>query len=147
MRKYCRLCWNTDYWRQPTGEASEIELGESYVRINGFGHEEWLFNFSWLQPSPVGGSRKFKYGLLQPIGKHRDKYEGTTFDVLVYTVTPTRTRAAVAIIKNLYVPAFTELELACEVLRQRGWLEEMKDNLSRLGISKSKLNGQPTHLM
>ena len=72
MRKYCRICWNTSYWREPTGEASRLEVGKSYVRQNGFGHEEWLFNFSWLQPGPIGTSTKFKYGFLQPIGKYRD---------------------------------------------------------------------------
>jgi hypothetical protein len=28
MRKYCRICWNTRYWREPTGEAVSLETGQ-----------------------------------------------------------------------------------------------------------------------
>jgi len=139
MRKYCRICWNTSYWREPTGEASRLEVGKSYVRQNGFGHEEWLFNFSWLQPGPMGTSTKLKYGFLQPIGKYRDKYEGKTFDVLAYTVTPDRVKVAVATIKNLYVPRTSELNDAVRVMRKNGWLKQMEDDLSELGIRKARI--------
>jgi hypothetical protein len=35
-------------WKAPTGEARRYETPGSYVSKNGFGHEEWLFNFQWL---------------------------------------------------------------------------------------------------
>jgi hypothetical protein len=133
MRKYCRVCWNTRYWREPTGEAARIETGKSYVVQNGFGHEEWLFNFSWLQPADNSGAELFKYGFLQPIGKYQNTYEGKSFDVLVYAVTPTKERVAIAIIKNLYVPRAAERKRALSVMRKNGWLKEMVDDLSSLG--------------
>jgi hypothetical protein len=140
MRKYCRICWNTQYWREPTGEAALLESRKSYVRDHGFGHEEWIFNFSWAQAPPRGQNRPVKYGSLQPIGKYRRTYEGQTFDVLLYTVGPDRERIAVAWIKNLYVPKVAELEIALRVIRQNGWLREMEDDLSNLGISTSELD-------
>jgi hypothetical protein len=45
MKKYCRICWNTRYWREPTGEAAIFETAKSYVHEKSFGHEEWLFNY------------------------------------------------------------------------------------------------------
>jgi hypothetical protein len=81
MNKICRICWNTHDWRQPTGEAAKLEKGgttRTYVQTQGYGLEEWLFNFSWLHRD---GN---KYGYLQPIAKYRSKYEGTTFNILVY---------------------------------------------------------------
>src|SRR5262245_36176414 len=115
MNKYCRICWNTKYWREPTGEAAKMETG-SYVRKNGFGHEEWLFNFSWTQPLPGEQDGAAKYGFLQPIHKYRKKYEGKTFDVLTYTVGPDGERIAVAMIRNLYVPLVAEIEAALGVM-------------------------------
>jgi hypothetical protein len=143
MRKYCRICWNTRYWREPTGEAARIETGKSYVQENGFGHEEWLFNFSWLQPGPNGGPEQFKYGFLQPIGKYQTAYEGKTFDVLVYAVTPAKEKVAIAIIKDVYVPHAAEIKSALGVMRKNGWVSEMNKDLADLGVPRSKF-GAPT---
>jgi hypothetical protein len=60
MNKYCRICWNTGSWRAPTGEAAKLEKSGSSVAENGFGVEEWLFNFSWLQPGPKDTTGKFR---------------------------------------------------------------------------------------
>jgi hypothetical protein len=143
MRKYCRICWNTRYWREPTGEAARIETGKSYVRENGFGHEEWLFNFSWLQPGPTGAAEQFKYGFLQPIGKYLSAYEGKTFDVLVYAVAPTKEKMAIAIVRDLYVPRAAEIKRALGIMRKNGWIKEMNRDLTDLGISPSTFD-EPT---
>lgn len=147
MRKYCRICWNTRYWREPTGEAATMETGKTYARENGFGHEEWLFNFAWLQPQPMALERQVKYGFLQPIGKFHSRYAGETFDVLVYTVGPDQERIAVARIKNLYVPQEPELETARRAISKEGWLRQMEEDLSALGISTSAFEGPATNLI
>lgn len=86
MDKYCRICWNTKKWKQPTGEAEKLETGKSYVAENGFGHEEWLFNFSWLLTGGhFAGNTPYLYGFLQPIGKYYSKYKGKIFSALLYT--------------------------------------------------------------
>lgn len=143
MNKYSRICWNTKHWHEPTGEAFELEKGGSYVSLNGFGHEEWLFNFAWLQPGPRGTKGFFRYGFLQPIGKYREKYQGKQFDVFLYTVTPDKYRLAVGIIRNLYVPTPEELEVAYNYMERKGWLDQMADDLSALGIDSIALEDEP----
>jgi hypothetical protein len=147
MNKYCRICWNTSYWRGPTGEAAELEGAGSYVRENGFGHEEWLFNFFWLQPGPEGISGSFRYGFLQPIGRYRKKYRGQSFDVFLYTVMPDGRRMAVGIIKKLHVPQDAELAAAHHYMRKEGWLAEMKADLSEIGASSRGLAGDPANVI
>jgi hypothetical protein len=147
MNKYCRICWNTKYWHEPTGEAAKLERGGAYVRQHGFGHEEWLFNFSWLQPGPKGQSELFRYGFLQPLGKFRSKYQGQTFDVFLYTVTPDGTRLAVGIIRELYVPMDDELAAAAWQMRKNGWLDLMADDLSRLRLDPKALKGPPPNII
>lgn len=117
----------------------------SYVASNGFGHEEWLFNFGWLQQS--GGSEWYKYGFLQPIGKYREAYEGKSFDVLLYAIAPNQTRVAVAIIENLLVPPIAELTRAVRHMRAQGWIADMKSDLNALGLSSEPLKGRPEHFI
>jgi hypothetical protein len=45
-----RICWNSNGWLFPSGEAKHLEK-DSFVTQVGFGHEEWLLNFAWL----IGG--------------------------------------------------------------------------------------------
>jgi hypothetical protein len=146
MRKQCRICWNTANWQEPTGEAARVEGPKSYVHEHGFGHEEWLFNFEWIQPGPTNDGREFKYGFLQPIGKYREKYKDA-LDVLVYTVTPDRTRVAVAEIKDLFVPNDSELNVAFRFIEAAGWLGEMREELNRLGISSAPLVAPANHVI
>jgi hypothetical protein len=147
VNKYCRICWNTKYWHEPTGEATKLEVGKAYVRENGFGHEEWLFNFSWLQPGPKGTTGLFRYGFLQPIGKFQSKYVGQTFDVFLYTITPEKKRLAIGIIHELYVPTDDEVDAAHRYMRKLGWLDEMANDLSSLALNPKVLNGPPSDII
>jgi hypothetical protein len=76
---------------------------------------------------------------LQPIGKYQEAYEGTSFDVLVYAVTPIKERVGIAIIKNLFVPLAKERENAIRVMQKRGWIKEMSADLGNVGIPTAKL--------
>ncbi|WP_431203164.1 hypothetical protein ACQ86E_30860 [Bradyrhizobium betae] len=147
MNKYCRICWNTNNWRAPTGEAAKLEKGGAFVAESGYGVEEWLFNFAWLQPGPNGLVGKFRYGFLQPINKYRNKYVGKSFDVFLYTVTPQGGRMAIGIIKEVYVPADDELAAALAYMRKRGWLDEMRRDLSEIGASFSNLGTFPNDII
>lgn len=63
-KKYARICWNTASWTRPSGDARNLEV-DSYVNMNGFGHEEWLFNFDWLLPSEDAHDQSlYKYGYI-----------------------------------------------------------------------------------
>jgi hypothetical protein len=126
MNKYCRICWNSEGWRYPTGEAAKIESGGSYVADYGFGHEEWLFNYEWI----LNG---YRYGFLQPIGRFRIKYLKDTFSVLLYTFTPEKQTLIVGRIDNLYVPDKKESYAAFRQFRDRGWLSQMIDDVQNIG--------------
>lgn len=144
MNKYCRICWNTANWQQPTGEARLQEGGASYVVTHGFGHEEWLFNFEWLLSGyNPDDPQYYKYGFLQPIGKYRHAYDGLTFSVLLYTVDSTQTRNIVARIDNLYVPYEAELNWALDRIIKNGWLTTMRQQLTDLGLSAGPLLNPP----
>lgn len=140
MNKYCRICWNTLNWRRPSGDARGLELGDSYVADNGFGHEEWLFNFEWLLPSPdPSDPHEYRYGFLQPISKYRQTYAGNTFDALLYTVDPAQVTLAVAKIANLYVPLLEELDWVLQRVKRNGWLELMRQDVRDVGASQTPL--------
>lgn len=148
MDKYCRICWNTSNWRCPSGEARNLEMGESYVSEHGFGHEEWLFNFEWLLPGyNPEDQHQYKYGFLQPINKYRSNYVGETFSVLVYTVNPDRMTMIVACIKDSYVPEYQELEWVLDQTRDNSWLASMQQQVSDLGSSVGPLvNPSPSSI-
>jgi hypothetical protein len=138
MNKYCRICWNTDRWRSPSGKAGLVELGDSYVARHHFGHEEWLFNFGWLLKGyDAHDHNSYRYAFLQPIGKYLAKYQGETFSVLLYTVNPDKRALVVACIRNLYVPDNQESEWALKKTIKNGWLSAMKQELASLGIDSS----------
>lgn len=77
--RIARICWNTNDWIKPSGMNAKSTLKEAYERINGFGHEEWLFDTDKL----IDG---YHYGSIQAIGSHLDKYAGQIFDLGLYTI-------------------------------------------------------------
>lgn len=140
MRKYCRICWNTANWRQPTGEARNLESGNSYVAKYGFGHEEWLFNLGWvLSGYQANDPATYRYGFLQPISKYRESYKGQSGSICLYTITPSGNRVIVAIIENVYVPYDKELEWVLNKTTENGWLYAMQRDLDNLDIPITQL--------
>lgn len=78
---YARLCYNTMGWREPTGEAAEVESPTTFVHQNGFGHEEWLFD-----PDAVVDG--WHYGFIQPVNKSYKKVAGQTISLILYMIRP-----------------------------------------------------------
>lgn len=131
--KYCRICWNTANWVRPTGEAPMLET-RSYVATEGFGHEEWLFDLAWPLRGYKASTEAFHYGFLQPIGKYRQAFIGQTFDVCLYAVDPDKTRLAVGVIRDVYVPDDEELAWALAGFHRNGRIEKMQADLRRIGV-------------
>jgi hypothetical protein len=132
LGKSMRICWNSFGWQRPTGEAAKMET-TSYVEVQGFGHEEWLFDWSKLL-RPKGATEFFKYGFLQPISKYRERYIGSTMDVLLYTFDANGERVIVARIKNLYVPSDAEIAEVSVQYKAKNWLREMEEQLVDIGL-------------
>lgn len=127
----CRLCWNSEGWRRPTGEAQLVERG-SYVAENGFGHEEWLFNNA-LRAS---GQR---FGFIQSLSKSRRTLADQTVDVVLYTRRPDGVWCEVGSISSAQVLSETEVDRIGDQVRGSDLLEMMGADLERLGIPAHKI--------
>jgi len=129
--RYCRICWNTQDWQHPTGEAAKLE-GTSYVSEHGFGHEEWLLNYGWL----IGG---YKHGFLQPIHYLKSNLRGSFIDVILYTVAPTGKKFFVGQIKNCEISTPQVAAETYKIYDGEGWLKEMVQDLVRLNIESNPI--------
>jgi hypothetical protein len=127
--KYCRICWNQKGWKSPSGEAKLLEDKDAYVSINGFGHEEWILDFSIL----VDG---YKYGFLQPLNKVNQEGRSTKWSdleqIMLYCWGPDGRAYAVGIIHKFELPIEDDLANAVQELEGRGWFEKMKSDLAGL---------------
>lgn len=131
--KVSRVCWNENDWLKPSGWKGKSKFEKSYERQYGYGHEEWLFDFSKL----VGG---YHYGFLESIHKFREKYEGSMFNISLYTVNgDTKEKFWLGEISNVYIPYKEESLEVVEVYRKKGWLDEMVNNLSDVGADSKSL--------
>ena len=133
MSTHCaRICWNSQGWVFPTGEAKALEAG-SYVTKAGFGHEEWLFNFAWL----VDG---YHYAFLQPVSKSLKSVAGKTLDILLYSVNPNRDRVYVGELNNCEVLKHAQAQDALNLYAKNGWLESMKQQISAVSGHPARLD-------
>ncbi len=129
QKKYCRLCWNSKNWEQATGEAARIE-STPFVAQNGFGYEEWAFNYDWILPEVIGDSGiYFKYAFFEPVRKHNPTDKGENLTLLLYTRTPSRDICWVATINNVKLVEESEASKVLDVYRRRGWLDEMDQQI------------------
>ena len=131
--KFVRICWNTRGWRYPSGDVAISETPDTYASKHGFGHEEWLFNFGWT----ING---YRYGYLQPIGKYYETYSGDNCSILLYTYTLDRECLLIGKINNAHVPSIEELNRVLNISKENGWLQEMLDDVKRIGGKPSALS-------
>lgn len=127
-----RLCWNSSGWIRATGEAAELENG-TFASENGFGHEEWIFNFAWLLDG-------WKYSFLQPVNRSIDKMRGQVIDLLLYTVGPDQAWYYVAEVSNVQVLDDEPAALARKEAVTRGWFDEMRHQVNATGGDPSSLS-------
>lgn len=135
-RRYCRICYSLNGWRRPSGAAEETR---TYFAANGFGHEEWLFNYEWC----IGG---YKYGFLQPFTRHLAKYQGNTFSLKLYTNHRGHSFFA-GTIGKVYVPYDEELAQAYAQMEANGWIDQMKADIEKVGGNVDALAGNVPNLV
>ena len=131
-RYTARICWNSNSWTFPSGEASHLEKG-SYVVDSGFGHEEWLFNFAW-------NIQEFHYAFLQPVNKSFANVAGETIDVLLYTINAAGDRLYVGEIRNCEVIQLAQAQDALRIYKRRGWLKSMAEQVADIGGEVEKIS-------
>jgi len=132
--KIAKLCWNSSGWTKPTGEEGKSKDKNSYENINGFGHEEWLFDFEKI----IDG---YHYAAIQPIGKHQEKYSDCFFNILLYTYnSDTKEWFWVGWLNNVQAISAKEAELIYEQYEKNNWISEMKSDLESVNAKSSELD-------
>ncbi|OQY06287.1 MAG: hypothetical protein B6I25_04245 [Planctomycetales bacterium 4572_13] len=137
----CRICWNDEDWKKPAGVARDVEQGNSYASREGFGFEEWFFDYGMIDDNG------YKYGFLQPLfGQNYDSYAGKDYDIVLYTLVPKNSafyqsgRYFVAKISNCHILTPSEFKQVYEIYRQKNWLDKMKRQLKRLGLDPNQVD-------
>lgn len=118
-RRIAKVCWNTNDWVSPSGEIGKSKDKKSHEREEGYGHEEWLFDFERL----ING---YHYTLLKPAENGRKTFIDKNFDVTLFSHNSESG-------EDLWIGSITNLEViseeeAIEVTkhyRSNGWLNEM----------------------
>ncbi|MNO38648.1 hypothetical protein D3C76_287550 [compost metagenome] len=136
MEYLSRICFNSQGWRRPTGEARSLELASppSFSRMFGYGHEEWLFRFDWQ----IDG---WQYGFLQGVNNSRSTVAGMeeAVDVTLYTCEPGSQRRYVAKILDVECLSYAQSEAIHAQFVANGWLAEMQADILAVGGDVSTL--------
>jgi hypothetical protein len=127
--KISRICWNTEGWRKPSGKSGKSKNPKTFELRAGYGHEEWLLDTTKL----IDG---WHYTYLQPIGLHRSKYQGQTFNIFLYSINEeTKTRWWVGQISGVAVTTPEESKKIYAVYKKNAWLKEMEEQLRVVGAN------------
>lgn len=133
LDKVARICFNTEGWVKPSGHSGKSKNPDTHEANYGFGHEEWLFDFSKL----IDG---YHYGFLEPIYKHPDAYVGKVFNVHLFTIdSSSKKRFWVGEIRDLEVIDVQENKRIKKEYKERGWYSEMEDQLTGLELDPVQL--------
>jgi hypothetical protein len=133
LDKVARICYNTEGWIRPSGPTGKSKNPDTHEANHGFGHEEWLFDFSKL----IDG---YHYGFLEPIYKYPTTYVGKVFNVNLFTIdSESKKRYWVGEIRDLEVIGIEENKRVKKEYQKRGWYKEMERQLSVLGLDPTLL--------
>ena len=114
-KRVARITWNDNGWVLPSGTYGKSKDLNSHENVYGYGHEEWLFDFSKIIDN-------YHYGFLEPVRKQYDAYIGKKFYVWLYSINnETKKRFWVGEINNLEVISREEAETIKQKYVERGW--------------------------
>lgn len=133
-----RLCWNTNSWRGPTGGMYLKE--QSYVGVNGFGHEEWNLNTSDLL-----NGRAFGYIYYNPTD-HSD-LTGNAHDIFFFAINKTKQRVLVGHYENAEFLNQNERKKLKEAFEQSDILAKRIDELVALKLPSIKTDKAARRLL
>lgn len=127
MEKIARICWNTNDWKCPSGIEGKSKDKQSYERINGFGHEEWLLDFTKILPDG------YHYGFLQAMNVKSDIHELSQYDIHLFTITPTSQKAYIGCLYNAQGVTLEQSQEVYDYYKSKGWIKEMKQEIRSCG--------------
>lgn len=133
----CRICWNTENWRKPSGSAGKSKNKESYENDKNFGHEEWLFDTTKVLDG-------YHYSFLTPIHRNRDKYTDQVFDIHLYSIdSSTNEKWWLGNIKDAWVVDKDGSKKAHIEYKKKGYLKEMEQQLKDVSAKTDGLKKFP----
>ena len=126
MKKICKICWNNQGWKRPSGSQGKSSNSEAYESLYGYGHEEWLFDKSKI----VDG---YHYAFLQPLNVKSGKHFGKIYDILLFTILEKR-KYYIGEIKQVECITSEESERLFDIYKKKGWHKEMIQDLKLAGV-------------
>ena len=126
IKKIARICCNEDYWEMPSKRGIKSKDRNSYEGMYGFGHEEWLFDFS----KDING---YHYAFLQPINTTSHKHSKNTYQIHLYFIDSKKQRMYIGYIDNVCCLTKDEAEYAIKIYKKENWLDEMKQQVKAIG--------------
>lgn len=133
--KISKICWNSDGWKFPSGSKGKSVDLKSYEVINGYGHEEWLFDKSRI----IDG---YHYAFLQPLNLKTDKHVGKIYNISLFTITDGR-KYFVGEIKNVECISREKSKEIHGIYKQNGWLKQMVIEVERAGANTKSFIDTP----
>ena len=135
--KIARICWNDNDWKKPSGTRGKSQTEGLFEFDNGFGFEEWLFDFETL----VDG---YKYAFLQPVNTTNHAHAGCRYAIHLYVYDKFKAKN-ISIAKIASVECLTEKEAkaAYDKLHQSSVIESMVKDVEVVGGNTSPLTTLP----
>lgn len=127
MEKIARICWNTNSWKYPSGIEGKSKNKGTYEKKMGFGHEEWILDNTRIMPDG------YHYGFLQAMSVKSDIHKYSTYDIHLFTLSPTSQKVYVGCLYNAEGITLAESQEVYEYYKSKGWLDEMKQDVKSCG--------------
>ncbi|UTW04709.1 hypothetical protein KDX31_06840 [Amphritea atlantica] len=135
--KIARICWNDNGWKKPSGEYGKSQNEKLFEAKNGFGFEEWLFDFDTL----VDG---YKYAFLQPVNTKNNAHAGLRYAIHLYAYDKFKSEnISIAKIANVECLTERDAKLVYDKLHQKLVLDTMVRDVESVGGNKNLLTTLP----
>lgn len=127
--KLVRICWNTNNWIKPSGSIGKSKNKDAYEDLVGYGHEEWLFDFTKIIDD-------YHYAFLQAANSGRNAHKDKSFNIHLYSINSDKnTRWWIGTIKNVIMVDENESIGVFHKYKELGWLSSMADQLTAVNAN------------
>lgn len=134
--KIARICWNTNNWKFPSGIDGKSKDKNSHERKNGYGHEEWLLDNTRIMDDG------YHYGFLQAMNITLKTHEESIYNIHLFTISPNSQRVYIGCLHNAEGVTCERSKEVYNYYKQKGWLEEMKQDVISCGCSNYDIDPQ-----
>lgn len=127
-KRVARIVWNTQFWKEPSSFADKIRNKNAYENQYGYGHEEWLFDYS----KQING---FQYAYIQAVSKLKNQEQ--IFDLYLISKDVVDNRFYwIGLIKAAHSISLEEAQQIQKQYKKEGFLNEMKEQLKAINVNK-----------